>query len=133
VSFKYSEYLPGLDTVQILWRWAIRVQLIKLWKQETRANTRLYCHLYMNMILKKYVLKTFTQHFILIAFSSCLPFKCNHATAYNIISRHTLKYVRCTLCIPRVRSKYASISRCTLCYAQKPNYSFQNLSAYASV
>jgi len=41
-----------------------------------------------------------------------------------------------TLGIRRVRSKYADIRRCKLCYTQRPIYIFgyiQNVSEYASV
>ena len=69
--------------------------------------------------------------------------KCSHTSANGIsvyermlISSQTLIYVRGTLGIRRVRSEYADIRRCALCYTQRPTYfvgHVQNLSAYANV
>jgi len=53
--------------------------------------------------------------------------KCSHATVYDIIvckrmliRSHMVIYVKGTLGIRRVRSKYTDIRRCTLCYTQRP-------------
>jgi len=58
-----------------------------------------------------------------------LGLKCSHITAHGIgvcermlIRSQTLIFVRGTLCIRRVRSEYADIRRCTLCYTQRPKY-----------
>jgi len=58
-----------------------------------------------------------------------LILKCTHTTAYGIsscermlIRSQTLIYVRGTLGIRRVRSEYADIRRCTLCYTQRPKF-----------
>ena len=45
-----------------------------------------------------------------------------HQRERMLIRSHTLIYVRVTLGIRRVRSKYADIRRCTLLYTQRPNY-----------
>jgi len=75
-----------------------------------------------------YVLKPRNYYDTMIAILIISSFsKFNHTTAYICMS---LAYAS------RVRSKYADISRCKLCYSQSLNYFFghvQNLSAYASV
>jgi len=55
--------------------------------------------------------------------------KCSHTTVYGIsvcehmlIHWQTLIYVRGMLGICRVRSEYADIRQCMLCYMQRPNY-----------
>jgi len=56
--------------------------------------------------------------------------------AYAHVRSQTLIYVRSTLGIRRVRSKYAEIPRRTLCYTQRLSYivgHVKHLSAYASV
>jgi len=44
-----------------------------------------------------------------------------HTLAYVRIRPQTLIYVADMLGIRRVRSEYADIHRCTLCYTQRPN------------
>jgi len=53
--------------------------------------------------------------------------------SYARILSQTLIYVRRTVGIRRVRSEYADIRRCTLCYTQRPNYYFWTCSKFISV
>jgi len=67
------------------------------------------------------------QHFNTTAYGINV---CERMLIYARIRSQKLIYVRDTLGIRRVRSEYADIRLCTLCYTQRPTYFLDMLKIY---